>query len=97
MSQPPEVPALNVIPLTPVDKAVTTGRQADAMRAAVVQVMTHLAVERVPIDQRLPLFDAARELLPQAGRSPVEMLDAIEPGEEQNSLFKELGIGDRDE
>ncbi len=62
------------------------------MRAAVLQVMTNLAVERVPVEQRSPLFDAARELLTQAGRSPVEMLEAIEPGPEQDSLFEELGL-----
>ena len=68
------------------------------MRAAVLQVMTNLAVERVPVEQRSPLFDAARELLTQAGRSPVEMLEAIEPGPEQDSLFEKLGLGrDREE
>jgi hypothetical protein len=68
------------------------------MRVAVLQVMTNLAVERVPVEQRSPLFDAARELLTQAGRSPVEMLEAIEPGPEQDSLFEELGLGrDREE
>jgi hypothetical protein len=97
-SRPPEVPALNVIPLTPTDKPIASGERGDAMRAAVVQVMTDLAVERVPLDQRSPLFDAARELLTQAGRSPVEMLDAVEPGPEQDSLFEELGLGrDREE
>jgi hypothetical protein len=90
--------ALNVIPLTPADQAMAAGRRGDAMRAAVVQVMTDLAIERVPLDQRSPLFDAARELLIQAGRSPVEMLDAVEPGPEQDSLFEELGLGrDREE
>jgi len=68
------------------------------MRAAVLQVMTNLAIERVPLDQRSTLFDAARELLTQAGRSPVEMLEAVEPGFEQDSLFMELGLGrDREE
>ena len=90
------VPALNVIPLTRPGEA--PGGGGDAMRAAVLQVMTNLAVERVPVEQRSPLFDAARELLTQAGRSPVEMLEAIEPGPEQDSLFEELGLGrDREE
>ena len=96
--RPPNTRALNVIPLTPADQAIAPGGRGDAMRAAVLQVMTNLAVERVPPDQRSPLFDAARELLTQAGRSPVEMLDAVEPGPEQDSLFEELGLGrDREE
>lgn len=90
--RPPNMPALNVIPLTPADQATASGPQGDAMRAAVLQVMTDLAIERVPLDQRSPLFDAARELLTQAGRSPVEMLEAVEPGPEQDSLFEELGL-----
>jgi hypothetical protein len=84
---------LNIIPLTPARETMAPGRQGDAMRAAVLQVMTDLAVERVPPEQRLPLFDAARELLTQAGRSPVEMLEAVDPGPEQDSLFEELGLG----
>ena len=90
--RPMNIPALNVIPLAPADRAIASGR-GEAMRAAVLQVMTDLAIERVPLDQRSPLFDAARELLTQAGRSPVEMLEAVEPGPEQDSLFEELGLG----
>ena len=91
--RPTNVPALNVIPLTRPDEATGPGGEGDAMRAAVVQVMTNLAIERVPVDERSPLFDAARELLTQAGRSPVEMLEAVEPGPEQDSLFEQLGLG----
>jgi hypothetical protein len=95
-THPLDVPGLNVIPLTPTDKM--SGGRVEDMRAAVVEVMTDLALERVPPDRRSPLFDAARELLTQAGRSPVEMLDAIEPGREQDALFEELGLGkNRDE
>ena len=91
--RPQNIPALNIIPLTLARDTMAPGRRGDAMRAAVLQVMTDLAVERVPLDKRLPLFDAARELLMQAGRSPVEMLEAVEPGPEQDSLFEELGLG----
>lgn|GEM_PF-4214213 len=91
--RPTNVPALNVIPLTRADDAMAPGGGGDAMSAAVLQVMTNLAIERVPLDQRSPLFDAAQELLTQAGRSPVEMLEAVEPGPEQDSLFEELGLG----
>jgi hypothetical protein len=83
---------LNVIPLTAPDKVMAPKQRGDAMRAAVVQVMTDLAVERVRPSERSPLFEAARELLTQAGRSPVEMLDAIDPGPEQDALFEELGL-----
>ena len=94
--RPMNIPALNVIPLTRAGEA--PGGGGGAMRAAVLQVITNLAVERVPVEQRSPLFDAARELLTQAGRSPVEMLEAVEPGPEQDSLFEELGLGrDREE
>ena len=88
---------LNVIPLTTADRVVAPEQRNEAMREAVLQVMTDLAVERVRPDRRSPLFEAARELLTQAGRSPVEMLDAIEPGPQQDSLFAELGLrGDED-
>ncbi len=88
---PSKIP-LNVIPLTAPDRVKAPEQRGQAMRAAVLQVMTDLAVERVPPGERSPLFDAARELLTQAGRSPVEMLDAIEPGPEQDALFEELGL-----
>jgi hypothetical protein len=88
---PSKIP-LNVIPLTAPDKVREPEQRGRAMRAAVLQVMTDLAVERVRPQERLPLFEAARELLPQAGRSPVEMLDALEPGPEQDALFEELGL-----
>lgn len=91
--RPMNIPALNVIPLTRAGEAMAPRGGGDAMRSAVLQVMTNLAVERVPLDQRSPLFDAARELLMQAGRSPVEMLEAVEPGPEQDSLFEQLGLG----
>ena len=98
MTSGPSKTPLNVIPLTAPDKMLGPNKRGGAMREAVLQVMTHLAIERVPPDRRSPLFDAARDLLTQAGRSPVEMLEAVEPGPEQDSLFEELGLGrDREE
>ena len=88
---PSKIP-LNVVPLIAPDKAMPPKQRGEAMRTAVLQVMTDLAVERVRPEERSPLFDAARELLMQAGRSPVEMLEAIEPGPEQDALFEELGL-----
>ena len=90
---PGHVPELNnIIPLTSADEVMRPEQREEKMRAAVLQVMTDLVIQRVRIEDRSPLFDAARELLTQAGRSPVEMLDAIEPGPEQDRLFTELGL-----
>ncbi|MGH2774950.1 MAG: hypothetical protein ACRDJT_05905 [Actinomycetota bacterium] len=91
MADPSKI-SLNVVPLITPDRVMPDTERGRAMRAAVVQVMSHLIVERVGPQERLPLFDAARELLEQAGRSPVEMLEAVDPGPEQDALFQELGL-----
>jgi hypothetical protein len=91
MTDPSKI-SLNVVPLITPDRIMPDTERGRAMRAAVVQVMTDLIIERVKPQERVPLFDAARELLEQAGRSPVEMLEAIEPGPEQDALFEELGL-----
>lgn len=91
MTDPSKIP-LNVVPMITPDKVTPDTERGRAMRAAVVQVMTDLIIERVPPRERLPLFDAARELLEQAGRNPVEMLEAVDPGPEQDALFEELGL-----
>jgi hypothetical protein len=94
----PNGPSLNVIPLMTADQVMAPEQRDEAMRSAVLQVIDDLVVERVPLENRLPFFEAAKELLPQAGLSPVEMLEAIEPGPQQDSLFAELGLlGDVDE
>lgn len=85
-------PPRNVIHLPLITRGgVSTGR-GEAMRAAVVQVITNLVVRRVPPAERLPDFDQAADLLDTAGRSPIELLEAAEPGPEQERLFKLLGI-----
>jgi hypothetical protein len=91
MTDPSKIP-LNVVPMITPDKVMPDTERGQAMRAAVVQVMTDLIIQRVPPRERLPLFDAARELLEQAGRNPVEMLEAVDPGPEQDALFEELGL-----
>jgi hypothetical protein len=96
MTDPSKIP-LNVVPMITPDKVMPDTERGQAMRAAVVQVMTDLIVERVQPGERLPLFDAARELLEQAGRNPVEMLEAVRPGPEQDALFEELGLRRRTE
>jgi hypothetical protein len=91
MTDPSKIP-LNVVPLITPERVMPDTERGRAMRAAVVQVMTDLIVERIRPQDRLPLFDAGRELLEQAGRSPVEMLEAVDPGPEQDALFEELGL-----
>jgi hypothetical protein len=91
MTDPSKI-SLNVVPLITPDRIMPDTERGQAMRVAVVQVMTDLIIERIRPQERVPLFDAARELLEQAGRSPVEMLEAIEPGPEQDALFEELGL-----
>jgi hypothetical protein len=91
MTDPSKI-SLNVVPMITPARIMPDTERGQAMRAAVVQVMTDLIIERVKPQERVPLFDAARELLEQAGRSPVEMLEAIEPGPEQDALFEELGL-----
>jgi hypothetical protein len=91
MTDPSKIP-LNVVPMITPDKVMPDTERGQAMRAAVVQVMTDLIIERVPPRERLPLFDAARELLEQAGRNPVEMLEAVDSGPDQDALFEELGL-----
>jgi hypothetical protein len=81
----------NVIPLNVVDRALSQ-QGGEPMRDAVVQVINDLFVERVPEKQRLPLYDAAKDLVVKAGRTPEELLDAAEPGREQEALFDELGL-----
>ena len=91
MTDPSKI-SLNVVPMITPDKVMPDTERGQAMRAAVVQVMTDLIIERVPPRDRLPLFDAARELLEQAGRNPVEMLEAVDSGPDQDALFEELGL-----
>jgi len=91
MTDPSKIP-LNVVPMITPERVTPDTERGQAMRAAVVQAMSDLIIERVRPDARLPLFDAARELLEQAGRSPVEMLEAVDPGPEQDALFEELGL-----
>ncbi len=83
---------LNVIPLTSADKVVPLDQRQESMQEAVVQVITDLVIRRVPPRERLPLFDAARDLLDRAERSLPELLDAVEPGPAQDALFLDLGL-----
>jgi hypothetical protein len=66
-----------------------------AMRAAVVQAITDLFIAHVPFQERSALFETAGDLLPQCGWSPLEMIEAAEPGSAQDALFEDLGLRDK--
>ena len=59
-------PGAKIIPLMP-GVARPSGGRREELRTAVLQVITHLVIEKVPADQRSPLFDQAAELLDEAG------------------------------
>lgn len=82
----------NVIPLTSADKVVPVEERDASMRAAVAQVITDLVIRRVPPEDRSPMFEAATDLLDRAGRGLDELIEAAEPGPEQDALFEELGL-----
>jgi hypothetical protein len=82
----------NVIPLTSADKVVPLEERKESMQEAVLQVVSDLVIRRVPPQERSPLFDAAKDLLDRAERSLPELIDAAEPGPDQDSLFEDLGL-----
>ncbi len=83
----------NIIPLPTLNGDVAEPRESSAaMRAAMIQAIHDLFIARVARQERSPLFDTARDLLPQAGWGPLEMIEAAEPGPRQDALFRELGI-----
>jgi hypothetical protein len=63
-----------------------------ALRVAVIQAIRDLFVAHVPFHERSALFEVARDLLPQCGWSPLEMIEAAEPGPRQDAFFEELGL-----
>ena len=82
----------NVIPLTTVDKVAPLEDRQESMQEAVLQVVSDLVIRRVAPQERSPLFDAARDLLERAERSLPELIEAAEPGPEQEALFQDLGL-----
>jgi hypothetical protein len=82
----------NVIPLTTVDKVAPLEERQESMQEAVLQVVNDLVIRRVPPQERSPLFDAAKDLLERAERSLPELIEAAEPGPEQDALFQDLGL-----
>lgn len=81
----------NVIPLH-VRSTVGPQERDEAMREAVLEVIGDLFVKKVQPADRSPLYDAARDLLEQARRTPPELIAATEPGPERDALFDDLGF-----
>jgi hypothetical protein len=69
-----------------------TGERRVMLRAAVIQVVSHLVVRAVPPGQRVPLFDQATGLLDEAGWGLDELVAAAEPGPARDALLRALGL-----
>jgi hypothetical protein len=90
MSDDPVVrPGAKIIPLT---VSPPGSRDPEAMKAAILQVVRHLVIEKVPPERRSPLFDSARDLLDEAGLGLDELVSAAEEGPAQERLFRALGL-----
>ena len=74
--------------------SVATSRPTDrgALRAAVLQVVGHLVVARVPEPERSPWFDTARGLLEEAGWGLDELYAASSPGPARDRLLDALDL-----
>ena len=84
-------PDARIIPLTP-GAARPAGGRREELRAAVLQVVTHLVIEKVPAEQRSPLFDQAAGLLDEAGWGLDELYAAAAGDPERSALFRALGL-----
>ena len=84
-------PDAKIIPLMPGIARPSAGRREE-LRTAVVQVLTHLVMEKVPEEQRSPLFNQAAELLDEAGWGLDELYAAAAGGPERSALFRVLGL-----
>ena len=87
----PEPPRGRIIPLFPGISRGSEDRRA-VLRAAVIQVVGHLVERAVPPEQRVPLFDQARDLLDEAGWGLDELAAAAEPGPARDALLRTLGL-----
>jgi hypothetical protein len=81
---------LDFIPLTAVDRVRPEEKQA--MRMALLQVIQDLVIERVPDEEKVPLFERAYGQLDQAGWGLDELIEAAEPGPRRDHLFALLGL-----
>jgi hypothetical protein len=79
------------IPLMPGISRGNGDRRA-MLRGAVIQVVGHLVERAVPPAQRVPLFEAAMDLLDEAGWGLDELAEAASPGPAQDELLRTLGL-----
>jgi len=84
-------PGAKIIPLTP-GIARPTGARIQPMRDAVLQVVSHLVIEAVPPEQRLPLFGQAADLLDEAGWGLDELFAAATDSTARADLLRVLGL-----
>ena len=84
-------PGARIIPLLP-GVARPSGGRREQLREAVIQVVSHLVIEKVPDDRRSPLFDQAAELLDEAGWGLDELYAAASDGPERSALLRALGL-----
>ena len=70
------------------------GEQRVLMRAAVVEVVGHLVLKKVPPAERSPLFDQATDLLTEAGWGLDELFEAAQDGPARHDLFRTLGLAE---
>jgi hypothetical protein len=89
----PDPPNGKIIPLMPGIARGAADRRV-ALRAAVIQVVSHLVLEAVPPSRRLPLFDQAADILDEAGWGLDELVGAAHPGPAQDDLLNALGLVD---
>lgn len=84
-------PGARIIPLLP-GVARPAGERRAQLRAAVIQVVSHLVLEAVPPAQRSPLFDQAAGLLDEAGWGLDELYTATTDGPGRAALLRALGL-----
>jgi hypothetical protein len=84
-------PVGKIIPLTP-GVVRPTGARVAPMRDAVLQVISHLVIESVPEERRLPLFGQAADLLDQAGWGLDELYAAATQAQARDALLRTLGL-----
>jgi hypothetical protein len=80
-----------IIPLLP-GVARPSGERRAMLREAVLQVVRHLVLQAVPLGERSPLFDQARDLLDEAGWGLDELYQAAREGPAQDALLRALGL-----
>ena len=85
-------PGARIIPLMPGVARPSGGAARAASRRGRRRWSATWCIEKVPADQRSPLFDQAAELLDEAGWGLDELYAAAADGPERSALFRALGL-----